>query len=244
MQNIKAETEFFDTFVQEVGDYDVFDEKGWNRLLKIFENSVNPKPGERLIDLGCGTGAFTRRLMKYGLELFGIDISQKSIEYASRLSKGQEIKFIVGNIEQLPFPNESFDLVVLGAVLHHFLDFSKVVQETYRILKDKGRFFSFDPNRRNPAMWLFRDKKSPFYSEKGRTINERLLVSEGVKQAFEKAGFTVRIKATSGITYQYVKGELAKRLIPFYNFLENYLAPSVFSSRYGSFLTAWGYKKV
>lgn len=241
MQNIEAETEFFDRFVQKVGDYNVFDERGWNCLLRFFEKSINPKPGERLIDLGCGTGVFTRRLIKYGLELLGVDISQKSIEYACRLQG--RIQFIVGNIEQLPFSDGSYDLAVLGAVLHHFPDFSKIVQETNRILKEKGRFFSFEPNKKNLAMWLLRDKKSPFYSEKGRTINERLLTADEVKQAFEKGGFTVQVEAISGITFQYIEGKLVKRLIPFYNFLESCFAHCSLSSHYGSFLVAWGCKK-
>src|SRR2546422_791786 len=67
--NKKIESSFFDEFESKYGDYDVLGELAYSRLLKKFQETIAPRAGERCIDLGCGTGAFTRRLNKFGLQL-------------------------------------------------------------------------------------------------------------------------------------------------------------------------------
>src|SRR3954469_14915888 len=92
-QEGRREVEFFDQFVAEHGDYDVLAEGAYARILEAFEASVRPKAGERCIDLGCGTGSFTRRLQPFGLRLGGMDISPASVAHARKEEAAAGIDF-------------------------------------------------------------------------------------------------------------------------------------------------------
>jgi len=188
-QNKKSEIDFFDNF----GDgYDVLTERAYNRLISIFEKNIRPEAGERMIDLGCGSGVFTARLAgRYGKNrITGADISQNILKKA--IGRGGRVDYIAADIEKMPFRDESCDIVILSGVLHHFLRLDGVMREVYRILKRGGRCFAFDPNGANPVMWLYRNRNSPFFSSRGITANERLLSEKELRASFEKSGFTAR----------------------------------------------------
>ena len=152
------------------------------------------QPGARVADLGCGSGTFTALLARAGYDCVGLDISAKLIAVGRR--KYPDIEFLEGDIEQLPFPDASFDGVLLSGVVHHFPDPSRCAAEVFRVLRPQGRFVAFDPNRMNPFMWLYRDRASPFYSPLGVTENERPVLAREVAAVFERTGFT-RVLALS-----------------------------------------------
>jgi len=232
-QNKQKEINFFNKFYEK--EYDVFTKQGYNKLLKEFKRLINPLPGEIAVDFGCGTGAFTRRLKKYGIKLKAIDISQGMIEFAQK--QDSTIDFIVGDIEDTKIKNESVDIVIFSGVLHHFPDFSETIKEAYRILKKGGRLFAYDPNKRNPAMWLYRDKNSPLQSSVGRTDNERLLTAEEITNVLKKIGFyKILIHSISGVEFSYLENENASFFLPLYNFLDSIFSKTPLAKKYGSFL--------
>ena len=239
-QNKTDEIKFFNIFAKR-SEYDVFTRNGYEKLLNLFSNLVRPRKGERLVDLGCGTGAFTKQLRRYELDLTGIDISEECINLAGKSGPG--IEFLAGDMERTNFKNESFDIVVFSGVLHHFTDFTKAVQEACRILKKGGRCFAYEPNKRNPLMWLYRDERSPIRSKAGKTPNERLLTSEEINRIFKAQGFSVIVEATSGITFRYVEGKMARILMPVYNLFEKWFDKTCLARKYGSFLVLCGVKK-
>ena len=227
------EIEFFDKFCDL--DYDVFGKSGYDRILNEFKRYIKPKKGEKLVDFGCGTGAFTKYLLRYKLDIIGIDISPKSIKLAKK--RFSKINFIIGDIEKTKLKANSVDIVLFSGVLHHFDDFTKTMKEAYRILKPDGRIFAYDPNKNNPVMWLYRDENSPVCSTKGRTDNERLLTIKEIKKVVKKSGFKKnKIYAISGVTYKYVESNLGKLILPFYNLFEIIFDYLPFSNKYGSFI--------
>lgn len=244
MQNKNAEITFFNKFGN--SGYDVFEEETYTKLINVFWNLIHPKENEKIVDFGCGTGAFISRLQKWSekknvyLEFTGVDISPKCISYAQTLFKN--INFVLGDIEDTKFPDNSFDIVIFFCVLHHFNDFSKCVKEAFRIQKQGGRVFIFEPNKKNPIMWLYRDKKSPLYSNKGITVNERLLTVDEIRDIFTKVGYKIKLFAISGITYKYVEGKLALNLLPIYNLFEKIFDKVYLSHKYGSFIIGHGEK--
>jgi len=239
MQDKQKEMRFFDNF--ESQGYDVFNERGYRRILEEFKKLVKPMPGEIAVDFGCGTGAFTKRLSEFGLRCTGIDISPGSISYARKKYRG--VKFLAGDIEKTNLKSNSADIIAFSGVLHHFQDFSATVKEAYRVLKKGGRIFAYDPNKRNPVMWLYRDTESPMHSKKGKTDNERLLASEEINDILRKAGFNnVVVHAISGIGFKYVESKIAKLALPFYNSIEYVMDKTPFAKRYGSFLISKGEK--
>jgi SAM-dependent methyltransferase len=239
-QRTQQEVAFFDDFVSKHGDYDVLSEAAYRRLERVFERGVRPRAGERCIDLGCGTGAFTRRLARFGVRAEGLDISPAAVAFASGKSAGE--KYRVGDITASGLPADSYDVILYSGVLHHFptpADRSAVLKEGFRILAPGGRLFAFDPNRHSPSMWLYRDPRSPLYSEVGKTENEVLLSRAELTRELAAVGFTdVRVRGVSGIEYRYIESASAQRLLPIYNLYEQLMRWSPFESLLGTFVVS------
>lgn len=237
-QEGRREVEFFDQFVAEHGDYDVLAEGAYQRILDAFRASVGPRPGERCIDLGCGTGAFTRRLLAFGLRVGGMDISPAAITHAK--GAAVEIDFQVGDITATGLPDACQDIVCYSGVLHHFTTREsriQVLKEGRRLLAPGGRVFAFDPSVQSPSMFLYRDPRSPLYSKKGKTDNEVLLHRDQLGSELREAGFTdFEIRGIGGIAYRYVESKLATVILPLYNLYEELVRRSPFEDRFGTFL--------
>lgn len=241
----QREVEFFDRFVEEHGDYDVLGEGAYVRLREAFEREVRPRVGERCIDLGCGTGAFTRRLHGLGLTLAGMDISPASVELARSIAP--DIEYTVGDITATGLPSESRDIILYSGVLHHFSTREArraVLAEGYRILAPGGRMFAYDPSAQSPSMWLYRDPRSPLFSEKGKTENEVLLHRDQLTDELREAGFAdIRVRGLAGISFAYVESRLASIILPLYNAYEQLLRYSPLENRLGTFLITHGLKR-
>jgi len=235
----QKEIDFFSKY--EHVAYDVFTENGYDRILREFEAVVKPRKNETLVDLGCGTGSFTKRLGKYGLNLIGLDISPQCIRYARNNVK--DVQFDIEDIEHIKtIPAGSVDIVIFSGVLHHFTDCSAAVKEAHRILKPGGRIFAYDPHKRNPAMWLYRDEGSPFHSKSGKTVNERLLTMNELRDTLLTAGFhDITVYAISGVSFNYVAGG-GKFLLPLYNFFEELFDKTFLARYFGSFIISYAKK--
>jgi SAM-dependent methyltransferase len=236
----QREVEFFDRFVADHGDYDVLAEGAYARLREAFVRGVRPQAGERCIDLGCGTGAFTRRLRGLSLTLTGMDISPASVERARAIAP--DIEFVVGDITATGHPAGRYDIILYSGVLHHFCTREArlgVLREGHRLLAPGGRLFAYDPSAQSPSMWLYRDPRSPLFSSKGKTENEVLLHRLELADELREAGFVdVQIRGLGGISFAYVESRLASIILPLYNAYEALLHLSPFENRLGTFLIA------
>jgi len=96
---------------------------------------LDPKPGERILDLGCGDGKLTGKISESGAEVVGVDSSPSFIESAK--SVGLDAHLMDG--QSLQFDSE-FDAVFTSAALHWMLEPQKVVDGVKRALKPGGRF--------------------------------------------------------------------------------------------------------
>ncbi len=94
-----------------------------------------PKPGERILDVGCGDGVLTKKLADLGCEVVGVDSSVPQVEAARKLGVNA---FAVSG-EDLPY-NEEFDAVFSNAALHWIRRVDAVLAAVYRSLKPGGRF--------------------------------------------------------------------------------------------------------
>jgi SAM-dependent methyltransferase len=106
---------------------------------------LDPQPGERILDIGCGDGYYSAIIAGKGAQVVGFDFSKDAIERAQALYQGHNVKFLHMNAEEMNFPNESFDKAVSFCVIEHFHNDERVIQHLARILKPHGRFvFSAD----------------------------------------------------------------------------------------------------
>ncbi len=96
-----------------------------------------PKTGERILDLGCGTGHLTRAIAEMGGDVLGVDSSQTMIEEAQQ--NYPHLRFEVMDGENLTF-NARFDAVFSNAALHWMKKAEAVVSGVWRSLKPQGRF--------------------------------------------------------------------------------------------------------
>jgi SAM-dependent methyltransferase len=96
---------------------------------------LDPQPGERILDLGCGDGILTAKIVEAGATVVGIDASDDMV--AAAQARGLDAR--VGNGEALAFAPE-FDAVFSNAALHWMLDGPAVAAGVFRALKPGGRF--------------------------------------------------------------------------------------------------------
>ncbi|WP_199555841.1 class I SAM-dependent methyltransferase [Sandaracinobacteroides hominis] len=94
-----------------------------------------PQPGERILDLGCGDGVLTEKLVAAGASVLGVDYSEPMLDSAR--SRGLDVQ--QANGEALTF-NAEFDAVFSNAALHWMLDGAAVAAGVFRALKPGGRF--------------------------------------------------------------------------------------------------------
>jgi trans-aconitate methyltransferase len=96
---------------------------------------LDPQPGERILDLGCGDGALTRKLVELGCEIVGVDSSAEQIEAARRGGLDARVK----DCQALDFDQE-FDAVFSNAALHWMKRPDAVLEGVKRALRPGGRF--------------------------------------------------------------------------------------------------------
>ncbi|HLE71490.1 MAG TPA: methyltransferase domain-containing protein [Vicinamibacteria bacterium] len=141
--------------------------------------SVDPRPGERVLDAACGTGIVARRARaRVGPTgtVIGLDLNPDmlTVARASAAREGVAVEWREGRVEQLPFPDRSFDLVLCQAGLMFFADRPAALTEMRRVLTDAGRAC---------ASVLQGLDRHPFYQTLHEKIQERLGMS-GVSEIF------------------------------------------------------------
>ena len=146
------------------------------------------KPGERAVDIGCGTGIYTMELVRKGAHVIGVDSSMEMLAIAREKFRQAGLNgcFICGSAESMPIRSEQFDLAVAVTSLCFVRHPEQAVQEARRILNPGGRLTLGELNRF--SLWaflrrvkgLFKDtiyNRAHFWS---RRELERLLQHEGL----------------------------------------------------------------
>lgn len=113
-------------------------ERGPSRNMVEFAKYL--KKGDKVLDLGCGSGRDSIFLANQRFEVWGIDISKEAIRKAKEKFQSENLHFLVAEAENLPFTDEFFDVIYSGWVLQS-IPLKKAYSEILRVLKKEGIAF-------------------------------------------------------------------------------------------------------
>ena len=117
---------------------------------------ANVQPGERALDLACGTGDIALAMAARGARTTGLDITHRMLHLgryrAAGAPSGHAVRFIAGDMASLPLSSKSFDLVTTGYGLRNVPDLDAALDEIARVLRPGGRLLSLDFNKPESAV--------------------------------------------------------------------------------------------
>jgi demethylmenaquinone methyltransferase/2-methoxy-6-polyprenyl-1,4-benzoquinol methylase len=116
-------------------------------------NRADPHPGDRALDVCCGTGDLANALAKAGAVTTGLDFSHEMLARAAKRTISSKLDFIQGDAQNLPFSDSSFDIVTIGYGLRNLADWQKGIIEMTRVLKPGGRLVILEFGRPDARIW-------------------------------------------------------------------------------------------
>jgi ubiquinone/menaquinone biosynthesis C-methylase UbiE len=129
-------------------------------LIRRIREVVGDRPA-RILDVGCGTGAFAARLRAAlpRVEIYGVDLVSEMLQKGRHRwrSHREHVCPVQGDSERLPFPSASFDIVTCSNSFHHYPRQDRAVLEMRRVLKPGGRLMIVDGYRDGPWGWFIFD---------------------------------------------------------------------------------------
>lgn len=125
------------------------------RLVEEYEKRLilemlQPVPGERILDAGCGSGVFTRPLLAAGAQVDGLEISLPMLQRAREISAGYPFRSIQGDMLHLPFQDNRFDKVVSVTAIEFIQDAGVAVLEAFRVTRPGGAILVATLNSLSP----------------------------------------------------------------------------------------------
>ena len=103
----------------------------------------------RILDVGCATGRLLYKLAKHGYtNLSGVDLAPRIIEVARKKLSNFKVNLdlkTADSEDDLPWPDNSFDIITLTGVIHHFYRLNDALKEAYRVLDKQGKLIILDP---------------------------------------------------------------------------------------------------
>jgi SAM-dependent methyltransferase len=159
------------------------------RRAAFLTEHADLRPGVRCLELGCGTGEFTQRLVESGCDLVAVELSEATAAVAQD-RVGDRAEIVVGNIETGEgLEGREFDAIVGVSVLHH-VDLDACFAHTFALLRQGGRFAFSEPNLANPQVWAERNVEL-VRRARHVTAHETAFRAGELRRRFEAAGLDV-----------------------------------------------------
>lgn len=137
-------------YARYAGIYDE-SEKYWDSFEKEYLTPyIESTKDKKVLDAGSGTGRLSVKLHKVGANVTALDISPEMLHILNE--KNSDIETVEGDMEQMPFEDESFDMVFSTLAMVHLKKIEPFMDEVYRVLKDDGIFVLVNIHYRKPLI--------------------------------------------------------------------------------------------
>jgi demethylmenaquinone methyltransferase/2-methoxy-6-polyprenyl-1,4-benzoquinol methylase len=158
-------------FASIAGRYDLINDiqsfglhRAWKRRVVRL---ARVQPGERALDLCCGTGDLALALAKRGAEVTGLDFSEamlrvareKSLRLRSASAQSavhdpkSEVEFVCGDAQRIPFADETFDVLTIGYGLRNLADLDAGLRDMWRVTRPGGRLLALEFGKPDNSVW-------------------------------------------------------------------------------------------
>jgi len=162
------------------------------RLNFITQTVIKKLKGDgRVLDIGCGNGIISSHIGQYGIDVTGIDVSEKAIVKARENNPFPNVKYRAQSAEGIVASGEQFDIIICSEVLEHLNDPNALVNVLYNSLKDGGSLIVTVPNGFGPRE-KFVTKPVLYLKKKNGALWKTLC---GIKNALGYSGTTVQSSA-------------------------------------------------
>jgi SAM-dependent methyltransferase len=168
----------------------------WKRRRDLL--LAEARPGERVLDLGCGAGRFVAALRDAGADPVGVEIAQAALERARRTAPGADLRLLADD-GSVPLEHGSVDLVWCSEVLEHVADAAQLLLEARRVLRPGGRLLVTVPfHGRVQAALIALARFDAHFDPLGQHL--RFFTRTSLARTLAEAGFEdVRIAAAGGV---------------------------------------------
>ncbi|PTL39130.1 class I SAM-dependent methyltransferase [Alkalicoccus saliphilus] len=134
-------------FGKNASGYTVSELHAKGKDLEVLVNLIEQKDNSTLLDIATGAGHTVNVLAPYVTEAVAFDLTEEMLDQARTLiqkNKHENVSFVRGDAENMPFEEETFDIVTCRIAAHHFQDLHKFLKEVRRVLKPGGAFILID----------------------------------------------------------------------------------------------------
>ncbi|CAG8516736.1 5518_t:CDS:2 [Ambispora gerdemannii] len=157
---------------------------GISRHEHYLAMQLNPKPGMKILDIGCGVGGPAREICRFtDAHITGLNNNdyqvQRALQYAKKAGLESKTDFIKGNFMEMTFDDNSFDAVYAIEATCHAPQLERVYSEAFRVLKPGGKFAIYE--------WSLTNNYDPENDEHRKAVRG----IEATEQAFKNVGFEI-----------------------------------------------------
>jgi ubiquinone/menaquinone biosynthesis C-methylase UbiE len=187
-QDKESERRFYDELFKRRKRFDQFQDEIYSG---IAADARGAAPGDRVLDLGCGSGTQSLCLARAGFRVTAADLSTEAVKLTQSALEGIGGPHVAihADAEHLPLEDGSMDACVCSLLWHHFSDLRPVAKELARVLKPGAPLIAIDANAHNPFAFLFLNVVHKLHPLAGLTPNQRAIGRAEIQRVFGAAGF-------------------------------------------------------
>ena len=208
---ISEDRERLRRFYENSRDYKKLLDAHDRNYLQPYVDTVNKyaKPDSIILDMGCGNGLSAYMLSEHGYRVIGSDISAFFLSEFAHL-QSERLKYQASDALNLPFKDETFDLVCSNELIEHLTDIPRAISETLRILKRNGTLIIMGPNLCSP-FWALKDLMNMTRGGNGRYMWSETK-TQALKWGLKNFTLSAKKKFSTKIDFVYRKPDLEKAL--------------------------------